>query len=107
MHRASSFTLKPSLYPERGNIPGIVNPTVNAKGQEHVEIQPNGVVILGFAVAHPVYYIRFVQLRFQLVPKTTRYCRGPEKERQVQCLRRAYPKHTFKLTVHWFTDMRF
>lgn len=51
-------------------VPGVIDPAVNSHWQEGVEVEPDGEIILCFAVAHPVHHIWLVQLCFQLVPKT-------------------------------------
>lgn len=56
-------------------VPGVINPAVNPQWQEGVEVEPDGEIILCFAVAHPVHHIWLVQLCFQLVPKTPRHWR--------------------------------
>lgn len=51
-------------------IPGVIDPAVNSHWQEGVEVEPDGEIVLRFAVAHPVHHVRLVQLCFQLVPET-------------------------------------
>lgn len=61
----------PRELPGKGwMVPGVIDPAVNSHWQEGVEVEPDGEIILCFAIAHPVHHIRLVQLCFQLVPKT-------------------------------------
>lgn len=71
---------------ERGSptdIPCVVDPTVTSKRQEHVEVQPDGKVIISLAITHPVHHIWLVQLRLQLIPEVPRHCRQKVKGKRV------------------------
>lgn len=63
------------------DMPCVVDPTVHSKRQEHVEVQPDGKVILSLAITHPVHHIWLVQLSLQLIPEVPGHCRGRETER--------------------------
>lgn len=71
--------------PGRGRtVPGVIDPAVNSYWQEGVEVEPDGEIILRFAVAHPVHNIWLVQLCFQLVPETPGHW-GHQRESRASC----------------------
>lgn len=48
-------------------IPDVVNPAVNTKRQEHVDVDPEGEPAWCFSEAQPVDYVWFVYFSFKLI----------------------------------------